>query len=1329
MSISGVFFERILLLLCPIYDRLTFAMKKLVSILLLSFALPLVASADAVARRSSAVSNEVKVSIRGRLKAALQADDLATVQALYADAAVLCKPRVKSGKHAEVVVQGALMREAARHDAVQVMTWLRREKKANPHDMVWDNYGHPAGEFQSHLHEAAKHGSVKVVELLLNAKVNPNMVNKHGNTALMLAAASGHKNTYDIIELLLERGANVSLRNYEGVAAVDMIPASQERAFGLLCRYGVMPKDKARYEAWMLRARASHSAVNPNLDLYYAVHADDLAAAERALKEGAQVNASLTNGGDRPMLIALNHGNDAMVRLLLTYGDSMYLNRDDYYANLYAAVLSGNPDMLDLIPYEEPKEDEELENPLIVALRGNCGAKMVAALLELGADAKAKSVWCARKFSSFTIADTYTHDEQVFTLLRNASSEEWSLSGDVYNPVRKPEELKALLATPGFYALDKRGAWDMTPLALAREEKQESVVRMLLEAGADESPVKLRKDASRQISFAPDNEFMAAVEKALAADDVEYFRTMPAEAVNANAGPVTCRMSSFNAAQSRGKNYYGTSLKHAAAAGKTDIVRVLIARGADMEWGDICGQTTIEYAAANGHVECVRLLLNAGAKRYRQALMAAALCGQLAVVDYLLKRGVRAGLAVEYALMSEQPHQGLLAIRKPDVNLAMSLALQMNHPAAVSRLIKLGADVNCPGLYPLHSSRYVEVLEILVAAGADVQRKNADGLTPAEFHRTQGNAAAAEYLEAVLKERVKSTSPSSCFHHYKEWAERMLLDKPLYDARAADGVTDLMRMACSHRDMSAAMKELLEVYPYLINMQDSHGNTALMRAECFGAHEENIKVLQQAPYADLALRNDAGFTAADIKAERMKSLVPSRTGVERPQPKLNCVLPEVKTVQRKSEAIEADSEVAKPLIVEILDSCRQSEEEIIREKFAALLKASGVDVNARDAAGRTVFMHLSALDPEWVVDELLAAGANPYLHLPESPAETAFGYLASRCNYTACERLLKAGYKLPKDSAECMDLLMLLADSDAMLVHGMLELLTENGVNLNMCDSRTGLTPLQTWIAAHRSALSVQRLLESGASPDYYEKGDSPLLMALAANRSDIVRLLLEYKVNIPDALRDVVLFEAVRMGSVEFTERLLGMSANPLAVEAATGLTPLRIALRTGNDALATLLMDAVQGNLRHNNDYYCLCQDEIKQGNVAFFCNLPSAYLEELCGPVDSPFAEQDGNPKPSAYFTTPLIHASAAGKVDIVRILLARGANKEESEYYNRTAIIYAAANGHLECVQVLHQAGATQSGEALYTAEQFNQNAVAEYLRSQGVKAVELVTEME
>lgn len=1304
-------------------------MKKLASILLLSFSLPLVASADGVVRRSASVSNEVKVSLRDRLNAALQSDDVATVQELYAEAGVLCKPKARAGKHAEAVVLGTLMREAARHDAVQVMTWLRREKKANPHDMVWDNYGHPAGEFQSHLHVAAKHGSVKVVELLLKAKVNPNMVNKHGNTALMQAAASGHKNAPDIIGLLLKHGANVSLRNYEGLAAVDMVSAAQERVFGLLCRYGVLPKDKARYDAWLMRERASHSAATPYLDLYYAVHADDLTTAERALKEGAQPCASLTSGGDRPMLIALNHGNDAMVRLLLRYGDTVWLNWDDYYANLYAAVLSGNPDLLDLIPYEEPKEDEERENPFIVALRGNCGARMAAALLECGADANAKSAWCANKHSAFVLANTYTHDAQVCTLLRNAASAEWSLSGDIYNPVRKPEELRDLLATPGFYAIDKRGEWNMTPLALAREEKQEEAVRLLLEAGADAAPVQLRRDAPIQLTFELNKAFMEEVAKALAADDVEYFRTMPADMVNANAGPVTCEISYFNAVHTKGKNYYGTALKHAAAAGKADIVRVLLARGADMEWGDICGQTAIEYAAANGHEECVRLLLNAGAKRYRQALMSAALSGKHAVVDYLLKRGVRPGLAVEYALMSEHPHQGLLAIRKPDVDLALGLALQLRHPAAVRHLIRKGADVNCPGLYPLHATCYVDVLKILVEAGADVQRKSADGLTPAEFHRAQGNASAAEYLDEVAATQAQKEASQECFHHYKKWAERVLLDKPLYDARLADGVTDLMRMACSHGDMSVAMKELLDTYPYLINMQDSHGNTALMRAEGFGAHEENIKVLQQAPYADLPLKNDAGFTAAEIRAERKKSIAPSRVWMERPQPKLNCVLPEVKQGQKWTDVSGNDDDAPKPMIVQILDSCRQCEEEISRKEFAELLKSPGVDVNARDGAGRTVFMHLSALDPEWVVDELLAAGANPYLHLPDSPAETAFGYLAARCNYAACERLLKGGYKLPQDSAECMDLLTLLADSDAMLVHGMLELLTSNGVELNMSDHRTGLTPLQTWIASHKPALSVQRLLESGASPDYCTKGDSPLLMALAANRSDIVRLLLEYKVSIPAELRDVVLFEAVRMGSVEFAERLLAMSANPLAVESATGLTPLSIALRTGNDALATLLMDAAQGNSRHNNEYYQLCQDKVEQGDVAFFCNLPSAYLNEPCGPVDSPFAEQDGTPKPTAYFASPLMHAAAAGKADIVRVLLARGANKEEVEYYNRTAIIYAAVNGHLECVQALHKSGAAQAGEALYIAELFGHSTVAEYLRNQGVKAVEHVTEME
>jgi ankyrin repeat protein len=182
----------------------------------------------------------------------------------------------------------------------------------------------------------------------------------------------------------------------------------------------------------------------------------------------------------------------------------------------------------------------------------------------------------------------------------------------------------------------------------------------------------------------------------------------------------------------------GAALRFAAAAGKTDIVRVLIARRADLEESDVFGKTAIVHAAANGHVECVRLLLNAGAAQHGRALQMAALCGQDSVVDYLLSCGVRPGLAPEYALMSDNPHAGLLALRKPDADVALGLAVQLDYPQAVQRLIAAGANVNRPNFFPLHESFESDVLKVLVEAGADANRKNKDGLTPLEYHLKNG---------------------------------------------------------------------------------------------------------------------------------------------------------------------------------------------------------------------------------------------------------------------------------------------------------------------------------------------------------------------------------------------------------------------------------------------------------------------------------------------------------------------------------------------------------------------------------------------------------------
>ena len=55
-----------------------------------------------------------------------------------------------------------------------------------------------------------------------------------------------------------------------------------------------------------------------------------------------------------------------------------------------------------------------------------------------------------------------------------------------------------------------------------------------------------------------------------------------------------------------------TPLMEAASAGHTDIVRLLIAHGADVNAQSSSGNTPLMYECARGHEDVVRVLLEAG---------------------------------------------------------------------------------------------------------------------------------------------------------------------------------------------------------------------------------------------------------------------------------------------------------------------------------------------------------------------------------------------------------------------------------------------------------------------------------------------------------------------------------------------------------------------------------------------------------------------------------------------------------------------------------------------------------------------------------------------
>lgn len=73
--------------------------------------------------------------------------------------------------------------------------------------------------FNSPLLKASFHGLTDIVEILLNNGANVDWQNRNGITALMYASQTGRE---DIVFMLLEFGANIRLKSDEDMTALDI---------------------------------------------------------------------------------------------------------------------------------------------------------------------------------------------------------------------------------------------------------------------------------------------------------------------------------------------------------------------------------------------------------------------------------------------------------------------------------------------------------------------------------------------------------------------------------------------------------------------------------------------------------------------------------------------------------------------------------------------------------------------------------------------------------------------------------------------------------------------------------------------------------------------------------------------------------------------------------------------------------------------------------------------------------------------------------------------------------------------------------------------------
>lgn len=162
------------------------------------------------------------------------------------------------------------------------------------------------------------------------------------------------------------------------------------------------------------------------------------------------------------------------------------------------------------------------------------------------------------------------------------------------------------------------------------------------------------------------------------------------------------------------------ALRKAAEDGYLDVVKLLIAQGADVnatsKWSE--GLTALQDAAHNGHVDVVKLLIATGAdvnatSRFHgsaTALQAAAEHGQVDAIHVLLSHGANVD-----AMCRGQA--------------ALHIAAKKGQVNTIRVLLAHGADVNanCHGWTALHDAAekgHVDVIKVLLAHGADFDEED-----------------------------------------------------------------------------------------------------------------------------------------------------------------------------------------------------------------------------------------------------------------------------------------------------------------------------------------------------------------------------------------------------------------------------------------------------------------------------------------------------------------------------------------------------------------------------------------------------------------------------